>query len=337
MNHLETIDQLENPKTMGPRRIKDIMQDSQVTINDINKSCRMYEFVNDTGHAKRICYQLFEGIELTFQDVSLEEITHHAQPMEGLFEIYYCHDGRIECDFTNGKYLYLNPNDITICWKRQQGYQHSSYFPSSKYQGVSLAVYVPKAQAAVDAILGAGKLDLRALCNRFCHEGDYGVVSRLESHLSQAFASFYDAPKELAPSYYRVKAIELLVLLHSAAPEINIIRSCYNKQQVDIVKQVHEELVQHITNKETIDDIALRYHIPSTSLKKCFKGVYGITMYQFIKQNRMQRAASLLIKSNDNIVEIARQVGYENGSKFSVAFAQVMGVKPSEYRRSHKE
>ena len=50
---------------------------------------------------------------------------------------------------------------------------------------------------------------------------------------------------------------------------------------------------------------------------------------------RMERAASLLLKTQDDIGAIARAVGYESQSRFTSAFRECYGVSPGEYRRAH--
>lgn len=37
------------------------------------------------------------------------------------------------------------------------------------------------------------------------------------------------------------------------------------------------------------------------------------------------------------VMDVAAELGYENGSKFSSAFRDVMGVSPGEYRRTIQE
>ena len=37
------------------------------------------------------------------------------------------------------------------------------------------------------------------------------------------------------------------------------------------------------------------------------------------------------------MLDVAAELGYENGSKFSSAFRAVMGVSPGEYRRTTQE
>ena len=67
-------------------------------------------------------------------------------------------------------------------------------------------------------------------------------------------------------------------------------------------------------------------------MKKCFKGVYGQSIYAYIREYRMRVAAQKLIFSDDSILEIANSVGYENGSKFSAAFRSIVGLTPKEFR-----
>lgn len=74
------------------------------------------------------------------------------------------------------------------------------------------------------------------------------------------------------------------------------------------------------------------FDISLTSMKTCFKGVYGTSVYSFVRHYKMQSAAKLLKQSDKTIIEIAGMVGYENGSKFAGAFKKVMSVTPKEYR-----
>lgn len=47
----------------------------------------------------------------------------------------------------------------------------------------------------------------------------------------------------------------------------------------------------------------------------------------------MELAARLLTETQLSITEIALHMGYQNGSKFSAAFCDEMGVLPGEYRK----
>ena len=70
-------------------------------------------------------------------------------------------------------------------------------------------------------------------------------------------------------------------------------------------------------------------------MKNRFKSVYGSPIFTYMRNYRMNYAASLL-KSDKSlkVAEIAGLVGYDSPSKFASAFHQTMGKTPLEYRKS---
>jgi AraC-like DNA-binding protein len=47
----------------------------------------------------------------------------------------------------------------------------------------------------------------------------------------------------------------------------------------------------------------------------------------------MNAAAVMLRQTNESVISIALDLGYDNASKFASAFKDVMGKTPSEYRK----
>ena len=62
----------------------------------------------------------------------------------------------------------------------------------------------------------------------------------------------------------------LLSVISTANPEK---RSTYRKQQVDIVKAVSEYVSTQFMKRITIDSLSEQFDIPTSTLKRCFKGV----------------------------------------------------------------
>ena len=59
----------------------------------------------------------------------------------------------------------------------------------------------------------------------------------------------------------------------------------------------------------------------------------GMTIFQFIKTSRMQKALELMEDPSMNISEIVYHIGYESTSTFSNLFKQLVGISPQKYRR----
>lgn len=145
--------------------------------------------------------------------------------------------------------------------------------------------------------------------------------------------------------YYRAADTECSRLLHQMMErimEITCPEQCgpcgedpadAPQGQLELVREIHEELLQHMDRRFTIEELSRQYHINPTTLKAAFKAAYGTSLAAHIKGHRMERAAQLLRETDWSVAEIAQAVGYDSPSRFSAAFKGVFGVLPREYRR----
>jgi AraC-like DNA-binding protein len=59
----------------------------------------------------------------------------------------------------------------------------------------------------------------------------------------------------------------------------------------------------------------------------------NLSISEFIKQIRLEKAKELLIKTNQPINEIAYKVGYSDANYFSRSFSKIYGMPPSQCRQ----
>lgn len=67
-------------------------------------------------------------------------------------------------------------------------------------------------------------------------------------------------------------------------------------------------------------------------LKKGFKELFGMTVFDYIRQLRMEKGKKLLLEGNKNITEISYQVGYNNPGNFSRNFKKQFGISPGKLK-----
>ena len=67
---------------------------------------------------------------------------------------------------------------------------------------------------------------------------------------------------------------------------------------------------------------------------RLFKESTGFTPYQYISEQRMERAKQLLQNTDTAIAEIALRCGFSSQSSFSTAFRKAVGITPKVYRMS---
>ena len=77
-------------------------------------------------------------------------------------------------------------------------------------------------------------------------------------------------------------------------------------------------------------------HFAPTYLSALFRKKTGTTLIKYLTNYRMERAAKMLTKSDLPIAEIARRVGYDNISYFSLLFKARFGVSPAQFRKARR-
>jgi len=140
--------------------------------------------------------------------------------------------------------------------------------------------------------------------------------------------------------YYKASDTEQIGLLHEIVEQVMEI-TCPEKEvdfqasQEEIIRNVHNYLIEHISERITIEMLSREFLMNTTTLKTVFKKVYGTTIAAHMKQHRMELAAGLLLKTQNDIASVAQAVGYESQSRFTAAFKEAYGELPTEYRRRH--
>lgn len=164
-----------------------------------------------------------------------------------------------------------------------------------------------------------------------------GMSEQAVSHHLQLLKSsgLIESRRDGKETYCRAAETELTKLLHDALDHVLNI-ACPRLSGKDgtraVIEQVHDYLRSNLDRKITIDELALRFHINTTTLKKEFKLVYGTSVAAHIRKHRMEEASRLLRTTNMSISLIAAAVGYESQSRFSLVFKEEYGMLPTAYR-----
>ena len=67
-----------------------------------------------------------------------------------------------------------------------------------------------------------------------------------------------------------------------------------------------------------------------------FRKTYGTTMTTFIVQHRISHAQRLLVTTDDAILNVAMDSGFQSLSRFNEAFKAACGCSPRDYRKAYK-
>ena len=284
------------------------------------------------GHLEE-AYTIHSGLTLTFQDYLTEQISclHEARP--GFLEINYCRYGRAGWNMTDGTSLYLGPVDFCIHTQKLCAGSVMS-LPGGYYEGLSICIELAAFDENLPQLLTDTGITANTLSAKFCHDGTcFSLVGN--EHTEPIFSGFFDLEQPFQKAYFFLKTMELLLYLGRLPILQSKSKQSYPSDQVEIIRQIHEYLLEHMEQKVTIERLSRQYLLSPTTLKTVFKAVYGDSLAAHMKEHRMERAAALLRQTDQSIAQIASAVGYESSSRFSNAFRDTYQMLPMEYRKKH--
>ena len=131
--------------------------------------------------------------------------------------------------------------------------------------------------------------------------------------------------------WYQSKALELMAhfLFEPKDPEF----FCMRQKRVarDRVERTKELLARDLANPPTLEMLGQEVGCSPFYLSRIFSRETGLTIPQYLRNIRMERAAELLRSGRYNVTEAAIEVGYSSLSHFSKAFCETIGCCPVLY------
>lgn len=127
-----------------------------------------------------------------------------------------------------------------------------------------------------------------------------------------------------------------LHLARPQGPSLNpAIRSVRNPDEV-LVEAAKKLIAQYLHAPLQLPDIAQRIGTYEKKLTQTFREVTGLTVFAFIREERIARARQLLSDTDLGMQEIADQVGFQSAANFATAFRERMNMTPSAYRQTQR-
>lgn len=294
--------------------------------------CSVYQFRNETGEGTMTCYEVFPGAMLSFNDFHMAYFESEYIPERNIFAVDHCREGRMEYLAAKDAYAYVEAGDMKL--DRRLSHTGKFVFPANHFHGLTVVFDMDIAEKALGEEMKDFPVSLEVLQKKYCLDIYPRLIRKMEQ-TDRVFGELYQVPEKIRIPYFKVKIMELLLYLQALElPKEQEEQPYYYKTQVEKVKAMQAFLAEHMGENYTQEELAEQFGISLTGMKKCFKSIYGVTIGAWLTEYRMNQAAELLRKNqNQSVAEIAGLVGYDSASKFAMAFRKVMGMSPLEYRR----
>jgi AraC-like DNA-binding protein len=131
----------------------------------------------------------------------------------------------------------------------------------------------------------------------------------------------------------KLKEIILLLAQTRNASVIRVILSQLFSSSTYSFKQIIEA---NLFSQLTIEQLAEQNNLSVSSFKREFAKLYHDTPASYIKNKKLEKAAELLLVSNQRVSEIAFNCGFNDLATFTKSFSDKYHISPTNYRRQLK-
>ena len=104
------------------------------------------------------------------------------------------------------------------------------------------------------------------------------------------------------------------------------------KKKIDRLKPVIKYVELHYGESSTIEDMAKLTGFSQSHFMRYFKEAFGVSFVTYLNDYRLSMAARLLLSTEESVLTISQQVGFENLSHFNRQFKRKYHQTPRAYR-----
>lgn len=102
----------------------------------------------------------------------------------------------------------------------------------------------------------------------------------------------------------------------------------------NFIELATEFIGTHLSEPISIDFLCRELNVSRNYLYHSFHDFYGQTVNDYITEQRMNKAKTLLSETNEPVYVIAEKIGFENHTYFCKLFKKKTGVSPTKYRKN---
>ena len=165
-----------------------------------------------------------------------------------------------------------------------------------------------------------------ALITRFCvHEG-------LEQEKAYNLSDFYILEMD------KCKTIEQISKLH----DVMCLDFCKHMHEIKNSQVLSKQVVlcldyiySHIKERITVAMLAEYTGLSESYLSRVFKQNLGISISDYIREKKIEKATHLLRYSDKSIIDIANYLSFSSQSHFIQTFENFTGMTPKKYRNKY--
>lgn len=152
------------------------------------------------------------------------------------------------------------------------------------------------------------------------------MTPEMQTAISKIFSSSLQNANRLL--FLKSQVIELLS--HYFAQISTSEPQSIRQEEINKIHEARDIIIDNINQPPSLSELSQLIGMNNNKLKKNFKQIFGMPVFKYLQNQRLQKAYHLLDRKEMTVQEVAWFVGYESLSSFSNAFRKQYGFRPSE-------
>jgi signal transduction histidine kinase/DNA-binding LacI/PurR family transcriptional regulator/AraC-like DNA-binding protein len=100
-----------------------------------------------------------------------------------------------------------------------------------------------------------------------------------------------------------------------------------------LVRSALAYLQENYSRAISLNEITEAIGVSKSYLSRIFHAEMGLSLWEYLKRYRVQKAVDLLVRTDNNITEVSAMVGFDDIGYFARVFHKAKGCSPREYRQ----
>ena len=100
----------------------------------------------------------------------------------------------------------------------------------------------------------------------------------------------------------------------------------------DLPELIKEYINKNFSKKITLNILSQKFGCCNTTLTKCFKNRYNLSIMEYLLEVRLNKAEELIVNSAKSFKTISGECGFYDQNYFSKTFTAKKGYSPTQYR-----
>ena len=167
-------------------------------------------------------------------------------------------------------------------------------------------------------------------------------VERITADMHLALRQIIDCPYAGASRklYVESRCLELMAYQLQqfsslkAASALATARGTVHPAEKNRIEKVRRLLLDNLDAPPNLDDLAEAAGMSHPKLNRCFRQLFGKTVFQYLRHERLKQARVMIEDQGLTVTETAYSVGYSSLSHFAKAYKHHFGISPgADFRR----